>query len=93
MSKYKIKQTNRFKKELRHAIKSGLKEKDFIYVVNTLRDGNKLPPKYKDHKLSGNWDGYRDCHINPDWILIYKIQEENLILILARTGSHSDLDL
>ena len=50
-----------------------------------------LPEKYKDHKLSGNYAGYRECHIEPDWLLIYKIYDDKLILVLTCTGSHSDL--
>lgn len=93
MSKYKIRQTSRFKKDLKRALNQGLRKEDFISVVSTLQEGVALPPKYVDHKLTGKWDGYRDCHINPDWVLIYRIEKEKLILVLARTGSHSELDL
>jgi mRNA interferase YafQ len=60
-------------------------------VVDMLASGKTLPEKYRDHKLTGNWVGYRDCHIEPDWVLIYKIENDILILTLSRTGSHSDL--
>lgn len=50
-----------------------------------------FPPKYKDHQLSGNWIGYRECHIQPNWLLIYHIEKDVLVLTLSRTGSHSDL--
>jgi mRNA interferase YafQ len=50
-----------------------------------------LLPKYRDHDLSGNWSGHRECHVQPDWLLVYRIEGNDLILILARTGSHSDL--
>lgn len=56
-----------------------------------LLDGKTLPPKYRDHPLRGDKHGYRDCHIRDDWVLIYKIDEGALILILAETGTHSDL--
>ena len=56
-----------------------------------LADGEKLPQKYSDHALKGIFSGYRECHIEPDWLLIYKISEDVLVLSLYRTGSHSDL--
>ena len=58
-------------------------------VIEKLVAGEKLEPKYRDHQLSGNWKDHRDCHIESDWILIYRIEEKNLIL--ERTGSHSEL--
>lgn len=61
-------------------------------VVELLLDGQTLPEKYRDHQLTGNWKGYRECHIEPDWLLVYKIYESKLILSLVRTGTHSDLD-
>ena len=60
-------------------------------VVNTLASGNVLEAKYKDHALSGNFIGCRECHISPDWLLIYEIDNGELILYLMRTGTHSDL--
>ena len=60
-------------------------------VVNTLAQGHKLPDKYKDHSLIGNYNGCRECHITPDWLLIYELSDGELILYLARTGTHSDL--
>ena len=53
--------------------------------------GETLPDKHKDHALTGNWVGHRECHILPDWLLIYRIEDEVLVLTLARTGTHSDL--
>ena len=58
-------------------------------VIEKLLKNQELEAKYKDHTLTGNWNGYRDCHIEPDWLLIYKISETNLFLV--RSGSHSDL--
>lgn len=60
-------------------------------VIATLALGERLPDKNKDHALTGNWIGHRECHILPDWLLIYRIEEEVLILTLARSGTHSDL--
>ena len=60
-------------------------------VIATLALGEPLPDKNKDHALTGNWIGHRKCHILPDWLLIYRIEEEVLILTLARSGTHSDL--
>lgn len=60
-------------------------------VVNTLRQGKKLDEKYHDHGLSGNFEGFRECHIKPDWLLVYLIDNDILILTLVDTGSHSDI--
>lgn len=56
-----------------------------------LAGGEQLPEKNKDHALTGNWTGHRECHIQPDWLLVYRIENDLLILTLARTGTHSDL--
>ncbi|MBO6178419.1 MAG: type II toxin-antitoxin system YafQ family toxin [Selenomonadaceae bacterium] len=61
-------------------------------VVDTLLAGIPLPEKNKDHPLQGDWKGYRECHIEPDWLLIYRIYEDLLVLTLVRTGTHSDLN-
>jgi mRNA interferase YafQ len=61
------------------------------YTVQQLASGIPLPGKYRDHALSGNWTGYRECHITPDWLLVYRIKNDILVLMLTRTGSHSDL--
>ena len=71
--------------------KRGKNFKKLETVLNILAQGNNLPEKYKDHSLSGNYKNYRECHIEPDWLLIYQIKENLLILIALRTGSHSDL--
>ena len=60
-------------------------------VVDILREGGELPPEYKDHPLHGIYEGHRDCHIEPDWILIYYKNETSLVLSLTRTGTHSDV--
>ena len=56
-----------------------------------LANGETLPEKYHDHSLSGNWIGHRECHIQPDWLLVYYFEDDILVLTLARTGTHSDL--
>ncbi len=60
-------------------------------TVNMIAEGIALPPKMKDHELSGEYSGCRECHISPDWLLIYRIHKDSLILVLTRTGTHSDL--
>jgi addiction module toxin, relE/stbE family len=88
---YNIIQSSKFKKDLKAAIKRGYNISLLDEVVTTLAKGENLPPKNKDHFLSGNYNGCRECHIQPDWLLIYKIDNDLLILYLTRTGSHSDL--
>lgn len=73
------------------ALKRGLKIGLLMDVVSALAMGEPLPEKNKDHALSGNWTGHRECHILPDWLLIYRIEDDVLVLTLARTGTHSDL--
>lgn len=89
--KYELQITGKFKKELKGIIKRGYDERLLLTVVDLLRKGEALPLKYKDHNLTGNWAHYRECHITPDWLLIYKVEEDILLLTLTRTGSHSDL--
>ena len=60
-------------------------------IIDTLRKGDKLDQRHRDHGLTGNWIGFRECHIKPDWLLVYSIDDEELELFLFRTGSHSDL--
>lgn len=62
-----------------------------IKVVDMLATGIQLPEKYRDHSLTGNWKNYRECHIKPDWLLIYKYEQDVLVLTLSATGTHSDL--
>lgn len=91
MNKYQIVITNRFKKDLKSIKKRGYDLSLLSSVVNTIAAGETLPSKYKDHNLAGNFIGCRECHITPDWLLIYEISNEELILYLTRTGTHSDL--
>ena len=90
-TKYTVKTTSQFKKDFKLAMKRGLNIDLLETVIATLALGEPLPDKNKDHALTGNWIGHRECHILPDWLLIYRIEEEVLILILARSGTHSDL--
>lgn len=89
--KYKIARTGKFKKDLKLAKKRGYDLNLLSTVVDILAAGEKLPEKYRDHDLSGNYDGCRECHITPDWLLIYEIENDEVILYLTRTGTHSDL--
>lgn len=81
--------TNQFKKDYKRVQKQNKDVEKLRVVVEKLAGKEKLDPRYKDHPLSGNWKGFRDCHVEPDWVLIYKTTEE--VLILERTGSHSEL--
>ena len=83
--------SNRFKKDLKLAKKRGLDLELLNSVVTQLASGNTLEAKYRDHDLGGNYTGFRECHIKPDWLLIYRIDGNRLILFLNRTGSHADL--
>ncbi|MCL2420406.1 MAG: type II toxin-antitoxin system YafQ family toxin [Defluviitaleaceae bacterium] len=91
MKPYSIDRTSAYKREYRKMAKRGYDMAELDYVVTLLATRASLPPKYKDHALAGNWKGFRECHIAPDWLLIYKIEANVLILTLQRTGSHSDL--
>lgn len=88
---YKIVATNRFKKDLKQIIKRGYNINLLEEVVNLIAKGDKLPQKYKDHALNGIFNNCRECHITSDWLLIYEISEDELLLYLTRTGTHSDL--
>ena len=80
-----------FKKDYKKILKRNLNIHDMEIVIDMLANEQPLPEKYKDHSLAGDWKGFRECHIQPDWLLIYKIQNDALVLTLSRTGSHSDL--
>jgi len=89
--KYEIKRTSKFKKDYKIIKKRKYNLKFFIEVLEVLESGGKLAPKYKDHSLTGEYSGCRECHITPDWLLIYRLHEDKLILVLTRIGAHSDL--
>lgn len=86
-----VRYSSKFNKDYKLIKKRGYNLDKLKEVVALLRDGIKLPPKYKDHALSGNYVNFRECHIEPDWLLIYKIDNNVLILTVFRTGTHSDL--
>lgn len=88
---YEIKRTTKFKKDYKLAVKRGLDISKLKIVIQLLAEGKTLPEEYKDHSLSGEWIGHRECHIQPDWLLVYYYLESVLVLTLARTGTHSDL--
>lgn len=83
--------TTKFKKDYKTAIKRNIDIGLIDECIRLLAAREQLAPKYRDHALTGKWAGNRECHILPDWLLIYRIEGDDLILVLARTGSHSDL--
>jgi mRNA interferase YafQ len=90
-TKYTVKPTSGFKKDYKRSKKRGLDMALLEEVISTLAMGDSLPDANKDHDLTGNWAGFRECHIQPDWLLIYRIDGDVLVLTLTRTGTHSDL--
>lgn len=90
-TKYIVKPTTQFKKDYKLAMKRGFKIELLEDVVDKLAMGEQLPERNKDHALSGGWIGYRECHTQPDWLLVYRIDNDILVLTLTRTGTHSDL--
>ena len=89
--KYTVRRTKKFRKELRKMLRRGADLDKLETVVNILAAGETLPPQYHDHALTGDLEGTRDCHITPDWLLLYRIENDVLVLTLTRTGSNSDL--
>lgn len=83
--------TSQFKKDYKLAMKRHLNVNLLDDVIRTLAAGDELPAKNKDHALTGDWIGHRECHIQPDWLLVYRLEADVLILTLSRTGTHSDL--
>lgn len=90
-TKYDLAVTAQFRKDYKLAKKRGLKMEALAEIITLLAKGEALPEKNRDHSLSGNWIGHRECHVLPDWLLIYRIEENVLVLTLTRTGTHSDL--
>jgi mRNA interferase YafQ len=84
-----VEYSGKFKKSFKKAKKRGKNTDKLVEILQILQEGKNLPIKYKDHKLTGNYKNYKECHIEPDWLLIYKIEDN--ILKLADTGSHADL--
>ena len=88
----KIKVHNKFKKDLKLMKKRGYDENKLWDIVENIANGISLPAKNRDHALTGNYIGCRECHIEPDWLLVYEIQNNELLLVLMRIGTHSDLE-
>lgn len=88
---YNVKPSTQFRKDLKLIQKRGYDLRLLSGVIEKLANGETLPEKNRDHALSGNFKGCRECHIAPDWLLIYEVYERDLILYLTRTGTHSDL--
>ena len=88
---YKIVASRKFQKDFKKALKRGLKESLLKHVALLLEKSGNLPPKFKSHKLSGKYNGLWECHIQPDWLLIWDKDEEVRLITLLRTGTHSDL--
>lgn len=84
-----IRRTSRFKKDIKRRQRRGKNFNLFREIINNLAQGQKLEPKYKDHALVGGYEGTRECHVESDWLLIYELTQDELVLI--RTGTHSDL--
>ena len=91
MSKYSLHLSKRYWKDLKLARKRGLEENLLNDIVRKLLDDEPLPPKNRNHMLHGDYDGFWECHISPDWLLIYMKDTEIHIISLFRTGTHSDL--
>ena len=89
--KYNVRPTSKFQKDLKRIQRRGYDVSLLSEIIKKLANGEILPTNCKDHNLSGNFAGCSECHITPDWLLIYEISENNLILYLTRTGTHSDL--
>lgn len=89
--KYTIRPTTKFQKDLKRIQKRGYDISLLTAIIKKTANGETLPEKNKDHALSGDYSGTRECHITPDWLLIYEIVNDELILYLTRTGTHSDL--
>lgn len=87
----KVRYSARFKKDFKVILKRGYNISLFEEVLSILRREEPLPEKYKDHALKGDFSGHRECHIEPDRLLIYKVENDMLTLTLTRTGTHSDL--
>jgi mRNA interferase YafQ len=91
MNKYELVLSGRFKKDLKQCVKRNFEISKMENVVEILLSGKKLPDKYRDHSLTGRWKTHRECHLYPDWLLVYRIEDDILVLTLTRTGTHSDL--
>lgn len=89
--KYEVKFTSQFKRDLKLARKQGKDINKLFDVISTIAEGGKLDEKYRDHSLSGDYAGCRECHVEPDWLLIYEVMDNVLVLMIYRVGTHSEL--
>lgn len=89
--KFEVVKLKQFRKSLKKMLRRGKNIEKLNKVVSMLAAGETLPPKYRDHALSGDLGGLRDCHIENDWLLIYYIEHNVLVLTLSDTGTHADL--
>ena len=89
--RYAVVKTKRFRKGLKRMLRRGKDLKKISSVIAILANGGTLPPHYKDHALTGDFIGFRDCHVENDWVLIYSIETGELVLTLTDTGTHADL--
>ena len=90
-TKYTVKFTTVFRKDYKKAKKRRLPLEKLKEAVDLLAMGQPLPERNRDHALTGDWVGHRECHIQPDWLLIYRVEEDVLVLTMTRTGTHSEL--
>ena len=88
---YEVRTSKRYRRELRKIRSRGKDESKLEAVVEILASGGTLPSDLSDHQLHGKWDGYRECHIEPNWLLVYRIYKNELILLLMSTGTHADV--
>ena len=88
---YSIKESSQFKKDYKAAIRRNWNIKLLDNVIAMLANGQTLPFRYRDHPLKGKYKGYRECHVQPDWLLVYCLKKDTLVLILAQTGKHNEL--
>ena len=86
-----LRKTRQFEKDLKRMAKRGMPLRELETVIDRLLEQIPLPEKYRDHPLVGDYTGFRECHVRPDWLLIYTIKAERLVLTCMRTGTHSDL--
>ena len=88
---YKIEITTRMKRDIKRMHKRGKDMQKLSAVLDLLAEGNPLPRQYRDHALTGNFNGFRECHIESDWLLMYIVHKDVLVIAASATGSHSDL--
>lgn len=88
---YQLQSTAQFKKDCRRMKRRGLDLNELNEIIGRLQKGEELPPEKRDHELVGEFAGFRECHIRPDWLLVYYICRTRLVLVCVRTGTHSDI--